>query len=118
MRVRDLEFEINVPSRIEGGQRVPDYDLIQRLWWAGFNITQQHKEEINIALQMRIFKGSEATLAPQVGYEYVCSIEILRNMTLNSETEERWHEVCLKVFRAWRDTLDHNGHPGRNVFIQ
>ncbi len=38
MRVRDVEFEINVPSRIEGGQKVPDYDLIQRLWWAGFNI--------------------------------------------------------------------------------
>jgi hypothetical protein len=67
---------------------------------------------------MRIFKGSEATLAPEIGYEYVCSIEILRNMTLNSETEDKWREVCLKVFRAWRDTLDHNGHPGRHVFIQ
>ncbi len=74
MRVRDVEFEINVPSKIEGGQKVPDYDLIQRLWWAGFDIVEQNKDIVNIALQMRIFKGSEATLAPEIGYEYVCSI--------------------------------------------
>jgi hypothetical protein len=48
-----------------------------------------------MALEMRIFKGSEATLAPEMGMDFVCSIEILRTLALNSSTENAWKDVVL-----------------------
>jgi hypothetical protein len=75
MKVRDIEFEINVPD-INGEI---DYKLIQKIWWVALEYVENYPEEINIALEMRLFKGSNATLAPEIGYDTVCSIEILRS---------------------------------------
>jgi hypothetical protein len=43
---------------------------------------------MNLALEMRILKGADATLAPQKGFDFVCSIEILRTQTLNERIEK------------------------------
>lgn len=108
MKVRDIEVEVNVPA-INGE---PDYDLIQRLWWVALEIVENKKDLVNVALEMRIFKGSNATLAPEIGFDYVCSIEILRSMTFNEEQEAAWREVCLAVFEAWKNERDSNGNTG------
>lgn len=34
MKVRDFEVEVNVPAITTNGVTTPDYDLIQKLWWA------------------------------------------------------------------------------------
>jgi hypothetical protein len=82
MKVRDFEVEINIPVINDNGVDAPDYDLIQKIWWAALEYVEPKKKEINIALEMRIFKGSNATLAPEFGYAYVCSIEILRSLAI------------------------------------
>lgn len=79
MKVRDIEFEINIPD-INGDI---DYNLIQKIWWVALEYVEKYPEEINIALEMRLFKGSNATLAPEVGYGTVCSIEILRSKPMS-----------------------------------
>lgn len=40
-----------------------------------------------MTLEMRILKGSEATLAPEYGMDFVCSIEIVRTQVLNKKVE-------------------------------
>jgi hypothetical protein len=67
---------------------------------------------VNVALEMRLFKGSEATLAPEYGYDYVCSIEILRTSTLDTNTENAWKNVVMEVFNAWKDLTDYQGNKG------
>lgn len=59
-KVRDFEVEINIPSV----NSEPDYDLIQQIWWTALEIVEEKRDLVNVALEMRIFKGSEATLAP------------------------------------------------------
>jgi hypothetical protein len=49
-------------------------------------IAEEKKKIINASVEMRILKGSEATLAPAMGYEFVCRIEIVRTLTLDSST--------------------------------
>lgn len=114
MKVRDIEVEINVPT-INGEL---DYDLIQRLWWVALEIVENKKDLVNIALEMRLFKGSNATLAPEIGYEYVCSIEILRSMTFTAEQEDAWTNVSLEVFNAWKNERDSLGRPGKSYDTQ
>ncbi len=73
---------------------------------------------------MRIFKGSECRLAPEMGYQYVCSIEILKNNTTNhkfvskEEMEKEWLLATGKLFNAWKNLKDSNGKPGISSFIQ
>ena len=67
---------------------------------------------------MRLFKGSNATLAPEIGYDTVCSIEILRSMTLTSEQETAWKKHSLNIFLLWRNLVDSNGVPGTSKLIQ
>ena len=64
MKVNDFECEINIPAIEVNGKAEPDYDLIQRIWWAALQIVEEKKSVVNMALEMRIFKGSDATLAP------------------------------------------------------
>lgn len=114
MKVRDIEFEINVPD-INGEI---DYNLIQKIWWVALEYVEGHDQDINIALEMRLFKGSNATLAPEIGYGTVCSIEILRSMPLNADQEDTWKQHCLNIFRLWRDLRDSNGNAGTFRLIQ
>jgi hypothetical protein len=38
IKVRDFECEINIPAIQVNGKAEPDYDLIQRIWWAALEI--------------------------------------------------------------------------------
>ena len=51
---RDFEVEINVP-RV--GDKM-DFQLIQKAWWAGMDYVNKHKDIIDMALEMRLCKGS------------------------------------------------------------
>jgi hypothetical protein len=73
-KVRDFEVEINIPAVKNNGNIEPDYNLIQKIWWAGLEIAEKNSEVINMALEMRLFTGATATLAPENGYDYTCSI--------------------------------------------
>jgi hypothetical protein len=110
--LRDFEVEINIPSVYVNGEIVPDYDLIQRIWWTGLEIVEENQDVINVSLEMRIFKGSEATLAPEFGYDFVCSIDILRTKPLNSSAEKIWKKAIAKIFNAWKVLTDCEGNRG------
>lgn len=113
MKVRDFEVEINIPTIITKIGKELDYDFIQRIWWAALEFVEPKKDEINIALEMRIFKGSKATLAPEIGYEYVCSIEILRSLTFGKIDENKWRQNILDLFNIWRGMSDSKGNPSK-----
>lgn len=51
-----------------------DYDLIQKVWWSAMDYVQMNKDAVNLALEMRIFKGSECPLSPVYEFDFVCSI--------------------------------------------
>jgi hypothetical protein len=65
---------------------------------------------------MRIFRGSQATLAPEMDYDYTCSIELLRTLTLNSSTEEAWKAIVIRIFNVWRAITDKDGRKGKDEF--
>jgi hypothetical protein len=111
-KVRNFEAEINIPRIMINGVRELDYELIQRIWWAALEIVEDKKEIVNVALEMRLFKGSEATLAPECGYDYVCSVELLRSFILDTNTENAWKNVVMEVFNAWKDLTDSQGNKG------
>lgn len=50
MKVRDIEFEINIPHITVNGQSELDYNLIQKIWWVALEYVEDKEEDINIAL--------------------------------------------------------------------
>jgi hypothetical protein len=118
-QVRSMEVEINIPA-INGE---PDYNLIQKIWWAGDDYVNSHKQIANMGIEMRILRGSNCTLAPQFGYDFVCSVEMLR--TLNHKTccndyktkDAQWMDAVSELFEIWKSLRDSNGKPGIFVLI-
>ena len=41
-----------------------DYELIQKAWWYAMDYVKKNSDVIDLALEMRLFKGSECPLAP------------------------------------------------------
>ncbi len=66
---------------------------------------------------MRILKGSEVTLAPTNGYDYVCRIEIVRPMTLTAKVEQKWREVVVLMFNSLKSLKYSNGKSGNFMVI-
>lgn len=66
-----------------------------------------------MVLEMRVLQGSNSTLAPSYGYEYVCSIEILRMLT-SENSEEKWQSVIAQIFEVWKNLKDSNNNPGNS----
>lgn len=107
--LRNFELEISIPTINYNGSLVPDYGLIQRIWWAGMEVAEEHADVITVALEMRFFKGSHATLAPEYEYDYVCSIELIRTKVLNTTSEAHWRRVIVKFLSAFRALKDADG---------
>ncbi|CAM6001873.1 unnamed protein product [Sphagnum balticum] len=63
--------------------------MVERIWWAGMELLDDHLEVINMGMEMRLLKGSNCSLAPEMGYDYVCSIEVLRTADYNHVFEKR-----------------------------
>ena len=72
-------------------------------------MAEEYAEVVNIALEMRFFKGSDATLAPYFDYDYVCSIELIRSKVLNTTSEAQWRKVVNKFLSAFRALKDADG---------
>lgn len=72
-------------------------------------VAEEFADVVNIALEMRFFKGSDATLAPEYDYDYVCSIEIIRSKVLNASSEDQWRRVAVKFLSAFRALKDADG---------
>lgn len=54
-QVRDFECEINIPKK---GEEDMDYELIQKAWWLAMDYVKKNNDAIDLALEMRLFKGS------------------------------------------------------------
>ena len=66
---------------------------------------------------MRLLKGSECPLAPQIDYEYVISIEVLKNPNLNQKEQEDWSKSIEDLWNIWKNIKDYTGKNGKNLFI-
>ena len=92
IRVRNFETCFNVPS-IDG---LPDYQLLQKIWWAAMDVVNRNKKVVNMVLEMRLFKGSECPLTLQYKFDYVCTMEIARVTT--DDIEPEWNAVIEEIF--------------------
>ena len=57
---RCFEVLINLPTK---DSRL-DYELIQKVWWSGYDYVTKNNSIIDLALEMRLLTGSECPLAP------------------------------------------------------
>ena len=69
---------------------------------------KEHKDVVDMLLEMRLCKGSECLLTPYYGYDYVCSVEILRTLIDPSE-EYKWINAVNDIWKIWSNLKDHKG---------
>ena len=74
----------------------------------------KHKKVIDMVLEMRLCKGSECLLAPYYGYDYVCSIEVLRTPTKN---EHEWRKAVTDLWQIWSSLTDFEGNKGKYMIL-
>lgn len=110
MRVRDMEFQIPIPYRLDG--KTPDLSIIQRAWWDVVKLVY-HAEEadspMRLTLEMRIMGGSNVIMAPQQGNEWgTCSIEVLS--IPDAVDDGVWTNFCQQVADIWMGYKDERGN--------
>jgi len=97
-RVMDMEAEIPIPA-LENGK--PDLMVCRYAWWDAIWLIEKRRKTapVQIALELRVFNGSDVHLAPENGNLWTCSIEILTN---ESTPREVWLAFCEEVHEAWK----------------
>jgi hypothetical protein len=100
-RVRNYELEIPLPESPDDKDK-PDFKIIQRAWWDAIDYVRQMAENddcpINVAMEMRIMKGSNVMMAPQKNNSWTLMIEILGNMNV---PKNRWDGVAQEINDIW-----------------
>lgn len=100
MRVFDMELEIPIPADPSGK---PDWTICQKAWWDAinefYNWSPQNDQPMRVALEMRITRDSNVTMAPQYGNSWgTCSIEVL---TTGNTNPNDWEDFMQKVADRW-----------------
>jgi FAD binding domain len=106
MRVRDMEFQIPIPSRTDDESR-PDFDVVRRAWWDVINLVYDESNQesdvsspMRLTLEMRIMGGSDVTMAPQRGNKWgTASIEVLT--TPDTVSDGEWNKFIQRVADKW-----------------
>lgn len=108
MRVRDLEFQIPIPSMADDPSK-PDYSIVQRAWWDIINLTYEDDDTpMRLTMEMRIMGDSDLIMAPQNGNKHgTASIEVLT--IPDSVTDNEWVPFLQRVADLWMGYKDSNG---------
>jgi hypothetical protein len=108
MRVRDLEFQIPIPS-LATNPSLPDYSIVRRAWWDIINLCyEDDATPMRLALELRIMGDSEMIMAPQRGNKHgTASIEVLS--VPDAVSEEVWVPFLQRVCDLWMGYRDSNG---------
>ena len=103
MRVYDLELEIPIEAKADDPNE-PDLEVVKKAWWDIIALTYdkefKKKEDypLRLALEMRIFGGSDIHMAPVAGNKWTCSIEVL---TTQDTHLDKWEHFMQRVTDAW-----------------
>jgi hypothetical protein len=110
MRVRDLEFQIPIPS-LPSDPSKPDYSVVQKAWWDIINLTYKDDDcPMRLTMEMRIMGDSNLIMAPQNGNTHgTASIEVLS--IPDAVTDDEWQPFCQQVADLWLKYTDANGVP-------
>ena len=108
-RVRDMEFEIPIPS-LSSDPSKPDLSIVQRAWWDVIKLVYREAElgrsPLRLTLELRIMGGSDVLMAPQKGNDHgTASIEVL---TVPNAVPEQWEEFKQEVAEIWMG-YEHEG---------
>ena len=104
MRVRDMEFNIPIPTNADGK---PDFSVVQRAWWDVINLVYEDTEPpMRLTLELRITGASDLVMAPQHGNDFgTACIEVLS--IPDAVTDGEWEPFLQRVADKWMSyTLD------------
>jgi len=115
--VWDVEAQVPIYPKKDG---TPDWTCVQKVWWDWMNIIidWQHRDRwvCKGALEMRIMKCSEVTMAPQ-NYEgkagWICAIEVLTFPMVSHEgfLKQDWKDFCQELVDKTATYTDPDGLP-------
>lgn len=127
MRVRDMEFQIPIPNKVDGK---PDFSVVQKAWWdvidlvyetagntasdsflqsAFRTLTRRDKDKhtpMRLTLELRIMGGSDLIMAPQAGNNLTASIEVLT--VPDAQHDGEWASFMQAVCDRWMSYADDN----------
>jgi hypothetical protein len=109
-RVRDLEFQIPIPGKIDPktGEEGPDFDVVRKAWWDVIKLVYEDDDSpMRLTLEMRIMGNSELIMAPQRGNKWgTVSIEVLSILDV---PQKEWVGFLQKVADLWLSYKDEKG---------
>lgn len=108
MRVRDLEFQIPIPSLASDPSK-PDYSVVQKAWWDIINLTyEDDSTPMRLTMELRIMGDSNLLMAPQYGNKHgTASIEVLSVPDVVADDE--WNPFLQRVADLWMSYKDSDG---------
>ena len=108
MRVRDLEFQIPIPSLATDATQ-PDYSIVQRAWWDIINLCYEDDDTpMRLTMELRIMGDSNLIMAPQRGNKHgTASIEVLS--VPDAVSDDEWVPFLQKVADLWMGYKDAEG---------
>jgi hypothetical protein len=108
MRVRDLEFQIPIPS-LASDPTKPDYSIVQRAWWDIINLCYEDDDcPMRLTMELRIMGDSNLIMAPQNGNIHgTASIEVLS--VPDAVSDDVWGPFLQRVADLWLGYKDAEG---------
>ena len=110
MRVYDLELEIPIEAKADNPDE-PDLEFIKAAWWEIIALTYDKefkgKENypLRLAVEMRLFGGSDIFMAPVAGNKWTCSIEILTTHDVELDKWEMFMQRCTDVWTKFHPNV-------------
>jgi len=108
MRVRDLEFQIPIPS-LPNDPSKPDYSVVRKAWWDIINLTyEDDATPMRLTMELRIMGDSNLIMAPQSGNTHgTASIEVLS--IPDAVSDDEWIPFLQRVSDKWMSYTDGRG---------
>ncbi|ERF72014.1 hypothetical protein EPUS_08408 [Endocarpon pusillum Z07020] len=118
MRVRDIEFQIPIPSSKNDPEK-PDWSIVRRAWWDVIKLVYSYSSPEagdpskcetarRLTLELRIMADSDMILAPQRANKHgTASIEVLS--IPDSVTDGEWIDFIRRVTDLWMSYDDADG---------
>lgn len=108
MRVRDLEFQIPIPS-LSTDPSKPDWTIVRKAWWDIIKLCYEDDDcPMRLTMELRIMGDSKLLMAPQYGNTHgTASIEVLSIPDVVADAE--WTSFLQRVADIWMGYTDAEG---------
>jgi hypothetical protein len=104
-----IEFNFPIPR---GDDNQPMWEICQNTWWDIIEVfySSEFRKELPMrtTMEMRITSGSQILMAPQLGDDPICSIEVL---TPSSVDRSLWQRYVQAILNKWGVYTDAQGKP-------